>query len=145
MKKKKLFVIPKKYSATVLSAASLGMEEKKDVKVRTYRRNGFTITKLSQPKEGKLYNALVKKPACGWHPSAMASFVFAEETEPTFIWKLVPQYFNPAVWTQTNKDLLALRVPKDRAKETHKILYTKNYWYHTVKREWYKRLHHRKK
>lgn len=134
------------HSETVLSNASLGIDADIRKPLRAYRRNGIRVRRMRVlEKKSKRYSEVVIPPVQGWYPSKSSSFTFGVDIDPKWIIKhLVPWRYNPAVWVKRGTDHLALRVPRDRGKETYDRLYKNHFWYHTIKRLWFLRRGRRK-
>lgn len=137
--------LPKRVS--VLSDASLSLDPSDPLRGRgigkVYRRNGVTVERLSAPRtdRSQRYPEMLVPPALGWFPSTSSNFIFGDENiKAEKIFKLVPQIYNPSVWTSSFHDgVLVLRVPKDRKQQTWDRLYSEGYWYHGAKNMWFKR------
>lgn len=140
-----LVQIRRPFNSTVLSNASLSLDDEYDTGVygTRYRRRGYRITRLKEPRTDRMtiYPVVLIPPTKGWYPSSMANFTFGfQSRSPEWFLNLVPRYFNPSIWLSgRHADHYVLRVPKDRAKEAWSRLYAKNLWYHGGKNMWFRR------
>lgn len=108
---------------------------------KVYKRNGFRVKRMNKWRENrlKIYTPLLG-PQEEWYPSRSACFTFGVKYSPELLMELVPENFNPSVWTNKHNLKYTLRVPIDRRDETRKLLAKQGFWFHTGQYLWYKRV-----